>query len=82
MIDRPPAGLRCHTRSLICAVTGNLPRPSARAMAYAMEHLGRLLIVVDRETGFVGPVFSGAIERWCESREIFLQEVRTMSPPQ
>jgi hypothetical protein len=47
-----------------------------------MEHLGRLLIVMDWETGFVGPVFSGAIERWCESREIFLQEVRTMSPPQ
>ena len=72
MIDRTHAGLRYHTRFLIRTVTGDLARHSAGTVVYAMENLGRLLIVVDWDTGFVVPVFPGAIERWCEGREIFL----------
>jgi len=38
--DRPYAGVRCSTRSLICTVKGDLPRNSSETMVYTMENLG------------------------------------------
>jgi len=61
MIDRTQAGVRCHTRSLIRTVKGNLPRNSSGTVVYAIENLGRLLIFVDWDKGFVVPVFPAEI---------------------
>src|SRR5262245_45021219 len=61
MIDRTHAGVRCHTRSLLRTVKGDLPRHSSGTVVYAMENLGRLLIFVDWDRGFVVPVFPAEI---------------------
>jgi hypothetical protein len=61
MIDRTHTGVRCHTCSLIRTVKGDLPRHSSGTVLYAMENLGRLLILVDWDKGFVVPVFPAEI---------------------
>ena len=75
MIDRTHTGVRCHTRFLIRTVKGDLPRHSAGTVLYATESLGRLLILVTWDRGFVVPVFPNEIELQCADREILSQRV-------
>ena len=77
MIDRTHAGVRCHTRSLIRTVKGDLPRNSSGTVVYTMENLGRLLILVDWDEGFLVPVFPGEIELQGEGREILAKEAQS-----
>lgn len=62
MIDRSHTGYRCHTRYLVRTVKGDLPRGSEGTVAYEMDNLGRQLILVNWDSGFVVPVFPNEIE--------------------
>jgi hypothetical protein len=67
MIDRTHAGIRCSTRFPLRTIKGNLPRGSQGTVEYAMDNLGRLLILVDWDTGFSVPVFPNEIDLQSES---------------
>jgi len=62
MIDRTHTGFRCHTRHLVRTVKGDLPRGSHGTVVYETENLGRLLILVNWDTGISVPVFPDEIE--------------------
>lgn len=62
MIDRSRAGVRCHTVRLLRTVEGNLPRGSQGAVESETENLGRHLILVRWDSGFLVPVFPEEIE--------------------
>jgi hypothetical protein len=62
MIDRSHTGYRCHTRYLVRTVKGDLPRGSEGTVAYEMDNLGRQLILVNWDSGFMVPVFPNEIE--------------------
>ena len=76
MIDRTHAGVRCHTRFLIRTVKGDLPRNSSGTVVYTMENLGRLLILVDWDKGFLVPAFPDEIELHLEDKELLSKEIR------
>ena len=57
MIDRTQTGTRCYTTRFIRTVKGDLPRGSCGMVLYAVENLGRRLILVDWNIGITVPVF-------------------------
>jgi len=75
--DRPFSGVRCSTRSLICTVKGDLPRNNSETEVYTLENLGRLLILLEGNRGFLTPVFPSAIELPREGREILPKEAQS-----
>jgi hypothetical protein len=67
MIDRTHTGIRCSTRFPLRTIKGNLPRGSQGTVEYAMDNLGRCLILVNWDTGFSVPVFPNEIDLQRES---------------
>jgi hypothetical protein len=62
MIDRTQSGVRCHIRYRVRTVQGELPRDSQGTVVYAMDNLGRHLILVHWDNGLLVPVFPGEVE--------------------
>jgi hypothetical protein len=58
-------------------IKGDLPRHSAGTVLYTMENLGRLLIMVNWDMGFVVPVFPGEIELQRTSSELLSREAQS-----
>ena len=61
MIDRTQAGARCYALRLICTVKGDVARGSYGTVLYAMENLGRRLMLVQWDTGMTVPIFPDEI---------------------
>jgi hypothetical protein len=62
MIDRTRAGMRCRTIRFVRTVEGDLPKDAYGTIRYEMENLGRLLVLVEWDRGFIVPVFPHEIE--------------------
>ena len=62
MIDRSRSGRRCRTNQLVRTVEGDLIRAATGTIRYEMENLGRSLVMVDWDKGFMVPVFPHEIE--------------------
>lgn len=62
MIDRTRAGMRCRTIQFVRTVEGDLPKDACGTIRYEMENLGRLLVLVEWDRGFIIPVFPHEIE--------------------
>lgn len=65
MIDRTQAGTRCYALHLIRTVKGDVPHGNYGTVMYAMENLGRRLILARWDNGITVPVFPDeiAVER-------------------
>ena len=62
MLDRTRAGMRCRTIQFVRTVEGDLPKDAYGTILYEMENLGRLLVLVEWDRGFIVPVFPHEIE--------------------
>lgn len=62
MIDRTQRGCRCRTRHFVRTVKGDLPRGTPGTVLYAMENLGRRLVLVQWDSGMTVPVFPDEME--------------------
>jgi hypothetical protein len=62
MIDRTRSGRRCRTIQLVRTVEGDLRRDARGTIRYETENLGRSLVMVEWDQGFIVPVFPNEIE--------------------
>ena len=62
MIDRTRSGRRCRTTQLVRTVEGDLRREAQGTIRYETENLGRNLVMVQWDQGFIVPVFPKEIE--------------------
>jgi hypothetical protein len=62
MTHIPHTGSRCRTIHPLRTVKGDLPRGSPGTILRAVENLGRVLVVVHWNHGFVVPAFPHEIE--------------------
>jgi hypothetical protein len=66
MIDRKRSGWRCRTTLLVRTVEGDLRRDARGTIRYETENLGRNLVMVQWDQGFIVPVFPHEIEVFAE----------------
>ena len=66
MIDRKRSGRRCRTTQLVRTVEGDLRRDARGTIRYETENLGRDLVMVQWDQGFIVPVFPHEIEVFTE----------------
>ena len=66
MIDRTRSGWRCRTIQLVRTVEGDLRRDARGTIRYETENLGRSLVMVQWDQGFIVPVFPHEIEVFTE----------------
>lgn len=66
MIDRTRYGWRCRTIQLVRTVEGDLGRDARGTIRYETENLGRRLVMVQWDQGFIVPVFPHEIEVFTE----------------
>ena len=66
MIDRKRSGRRCRTTQFVRTVEGELRRDARGTIRYETENLGRSLVMVQWDQGFIVPVFPHEIEVFAE----------------
>ncbi len=74
MIDRSQSGTRVHTLRFVRTVKGDLARGTQGTIVYETENLGRRLVLVEWDCGFVVPAFPEEIET--EDRKDEVQDGR------
>ena len=62
MIDRTRSGRRCRITQFVRTVEGDLRRDARGTIRYETENLGRSLVMVEWDQGFIVPVFPNEIE--------------------